>query len=174
MDHQNTKPDRHLDRVLSLYIHFPWIGIYSPFDMWCGNPQTACKMSSQSVSAIWSESGIVSRFSMCCRVRYLHIFHQLKVMQTRAGVNRCDRAMLLAQLKPRPTSCRPNQSLHQFMGMIVQFPDTFFFGLESFDIFGLEFVDHLKHIPGVPFQDREKWTMTRGAIRADEHCVSCQ
>jgi hypothetical protein len=63
--------------------------------------------------------------------------------------------MSLLVLEPRRTRRRPGEPLHQLVRMVLQLVDGFLLGLVRFDVLRLQLVDHLEHVPRVPFQDRE-------------------
>jgi hypothetical protein len=56
--------------------------------------------------------------------------------------------------------------------VVVEVFDGARFGLEGFDVFGLEFGYHLEGVAGVPFEDGEDGGVGGGAVGADEYCLS--
>ena len=42
------------------------------------------------------------------------------------------------------------------------------FGFDGFDVFGLDFVDHLEDVAGVPFEDGEEGAVGGWTVGADE------
>lgn len=90
-------------------------------------------------------------------------------MQTTASPDSCDRPILLAHLEPRATRCRPSKPLHQFVGIVEEFLDTVGLRREAFDVLGLHFFDHGKHVPGVPVEDWEDRAMAYRTVGAKKY-----
>ena len=97
------------------------------------------------------------------------VLQQLEEMQSAARIDRRHRPVRLAVLEPGSAGRGPREPLHQLVRVVVQVLDGAGFDVEGFDVFGLEFGDHLEGVARVPFEDGEDGRVGCGTVGANEH-----